>query len=112
MKVSELFNDNAERRTEDRRHYAAKVNDNVLKTEFRDEMFYQRCYFDFLSRTVSMLVYSSNNDRTLTFDEVDPEVLQIHRQMLIDLGGNPRPLPASHAKPSLRPPAKGYGPNL
>lgn len=104
MKVKDLFNDNADRRAEDPRHFAAKVNDNVLFTEFRADGFYQRTYFDFLSRTVSMLVYSSNTDRTLTFDEMDPEVLQIHHQMLTELGGNPRPLPEAHSKPSLKPP--------
>lgn len=107
MNVREYFNGNAEQRSEDPRHYAEKVNDNVLFTEFRREGFYQQTYFDFLSRTVSMLVYSSNTDRTMTFDEVDPEVLQIHHQMLIELGGNPRPLPEKHQKPSLKPPRIG-----
>lgn len=107
MNVREYFNDKAENREEDKRHLAVKVNDNVLFTEFRADGFYQRSYFDFLSRTVSMLVYSSNTDRTLTFDEMDPEVLQIHHQMLVELGGNPRPLPDAHKKPSLKPPRAG-----
>lgn len=107
MNAREYFNDNAEKREEDPRHLAEKVNDNVLFTEFRHGNFYQQTYFDFLSRTVSMLVYSSNTDRTLTFDEMDSEVLQIHHQMLRELGGNPRPLPDAHAKPSFKPPRMG-----
>lgn len=109
MNVREYFNDSADG-GKDARHRAVKVNDNVLFTEFRTADFYQRAYFDFLSRTVAVLVYGSNHDRTLTFDEMDPEVLEIHHAMLKELGGRPRPLPARHEKPSFRPPLGGLNP--
>jgi hypothetical protein len=66
----------------------------------------QKAYFDFLSETVSLLVNTSNNDRTLTFAEMDPKVLQLHRDILIELGGRPQPLSASVLKPALSVPSR------
>lgn len=106
MPIRDLYNANAAAEN-DSLHVAEKVNDNVLFTEFsHNGKFVQKAYFDFLSETVSLLVNTSNNDRTLTFAEMDPKVLQLHRDILIELGGRPQPLSASVLKPALSVPSR------
>ncbi len=111
MPIRDLYNDNA-KANDDNRHFMEKVNDNVLFTQVSHHGSYvQKAYFDFLTETVSLLVNSSNHDRTLTFAEMDPKVLQLHRDILIDLGGNPQPLSASLLKATLTAPTqKGLNP--
>jgi len=111
MPIRDLYNANAKAEN-DTRHFAEKVNDNVLFTQFNHNgNFVQKAYFDFLTETVSLLVNTSNNDRTLTFAEMDLRVLQLHRDILIELGGHPQPLSASIVKPALSAPAqKGLNP--
>ncbi|MBL8712315.1 MAG: hypothetical protein JNM12_05400 [Alphaproteobacteria bacterium] len=111
MPIRDLYNANAKAK-DDNRHFAEKVNDNVLFTQFsHNGGFVQRAYFDFLTETVSLLVNSSNNDRTLTFAEMDPKVLQLHRDILVELGGRPQPLSASLLKATLSAPTqKGLNP--
>lgn len=111
MPIRDLYNANAKAEN-DNRHFAEKVNDNVLFTEFRHNgNFVQKAYFDFMTETVSLLVNSSNNDRTLTFAEMDPKVLQLHRDILVELGGRPQPLSASLLKATLAAPTqKGLNP--
>jgi hypothetical protein len=92
MTLNDVFNYHKDKN--ENGYEAQKVNDNVLYTTFRHVgSRRQQAYYDFLSRTVSFLVAGSTQDRTLTFAEMDPEVLEIHREKLIALGGNPRPLP-------------------
>jgi hypothetical protein len=111
MPIRDLYNNNAKAEN-DSRHFAEKLNDNVLFTQFsHNGSFVQKAYFDFLTETVSLLVNTSNNDRTLTFAEMDPKVLQLHRDILIELGGRPQPLSASLLKPALSAPGqKGLTP--
>jgi len=97
-----LYNDNANKR--DGRHYVEKINDNVLMTEYQYKgPMLQRVFFDYMTRTVAILVQGSNHDRTMTFDEMDPDVLKLHREILIELGGHPQPLPDTLGKARLSP---------
>jgi len=104
MSLRDVFNYDEKKNPDGYR--AEKVNDNVLFTSFsRSGSRQQYTYYDFLSRTVAVLVSGSNHDRTLTFDEMDREVLELHRDALIELGGNPRPLPEKQpAAPSAHRP--------
>lgn len=111
MPIRDLYNGNAKAK-DDNRHFAEKVNDNVLFTQFSHHgSFVQKAYFDFLTETVSLLVNSSNHDRTLTFAEMDPKVLQTHRDILVELGGRPLPLSPALQKAALTaPPSRGLNP--
>ncbi|HYD17894.1 MAG TPA: hypothetical protein VEF76_05405 [Patescibacteria group bacterium] len=111
MPLSDVYNASVDAKN-DLRHFAERVNDNVLFTQFSHHGNYvQRAYFDFLTGTVSLLVAGSNHDRTLTFAEMDLKVLQQHRDILIELGGKPQPLPATLLKSTLSPAApKGLNP--
>ncbi len=102
MSLRGLYNDNASK--PDARPYVEKVSDNVLFTEYsRNNTYVQRTYFDYMTRTVAILVNGSNHDRTLTFDEMDPDVLKLHRDILVELGGHPQPLPDTLGKARLSP---------
>lgn len=104
MSLRGLYNDNSGKR--DQRHYAEKVNDNVLYTSLtRGTSTVQYSYYDFLQRTVTFLVSGSQSDRVMTFAELDPEVLKLHRDILVELGGHPQPLPLEGpGKPRLQQP--------
>ena len=104
MSVSDLFNYDAKKTPQG--HQAEMVNDNVLMTMFsHDGRYVQKTYFDFLTGTVAIYINGSNHDRTLTFAEMDPAVLRLHRDVLVELGGRPQPLPGSMDKPQLPQPA-------
>lgn len=92
MSLRGLYNDNAQK--PDDRHYVEKVNDNVLFIQLkRGSASVQYAYYDFLQRTVTFLVNNSQSDRVMTFAEMDADVLKLHRDILVELGGHPQPLP-------------------
>lgn len=94
---STAFNDNAD--AHDNAHEAIMVNDNILRVHVdSNKMHTHDYYFDFMMRTVTMMVQSHNTDRIFHFSEMDREVLELNRQKLIDLGGKPLPLPNSPQK--------------
>ena len=99
MSAKDAFNHDAH--ANQNGHRAEKVNDNVLYTTFQHNGWVrQYCYFDFLTRTLTILVQNSKQDRTLLFSECEQGMLELHRQKLIELGGDPLPLTPVLDKPS------------
>lgn len=94
---STAFNDNAD--AHPAAHEAIMINDNILRVHVdSDQTHTHDYYFDFMMRTVAVMIQSHNTDRIMLFSEMDREVLELHRQKLIDLGGKPMPLPGSPQK--------------
>lgn len=84
-----------------RAHKASLVNDNFLEVRVDTPGLPTHHYhFDFLMRTVTMMVSGHNTDKIWAFHEFDREVLELNRQKLVDLGGKPRPLPDAIDKPN------------
>lgn len=88
---SSAFNDSANSHAD--AHQANMVNDNILHVRMYSQQAHNHdYYFDFMMRTVVVMVQSHNSDRIILFSEMDREVLELNRKKLIDLGGKPLPL--------------------
>ncbi len=52
-------------------------------------------FYDFITRNLYIRFESKDHSHIIPFRDVDPETLNYMRDKLIELGGNPPPLPAA-----------------
>lgn len=77
-----------------------KIDSAVLccKTTAALDMYH---YYDFINRTLLVRVEQKEHINIVHFRDIEPEVLGFMHARLVELGGNPPPLPVSDAKRPL-----------
>lgn len=58
-------------------------------------------YYDFITRNLYVRFESKDHSHIIPFRDIEPDTLAYMRDKLVELGGNPPPLPVSDAKRSL-----------
>lgn len=103
MSHSEDFS-RAAQRCEDNGLAFEKANDACIVYKTAHDTIHTTKFYDFLARSVTtVVVVKSGNDTSHAeaFSDVDGETLSYMHSKLIDLGGNPPPLPAPDGQRSV-----------
>lgn len=90
---------------------AIKENDYVLTVRYGTQAGTVYLSYDFMGRFLLSRNGTSEGGINLTpFSQIDREVLEVHRQQLVSLGGRPPELPPRADDFGLRPFRKGFNP--